>query len=438
MPRRACQRTSCASAAATTAAHGATRCMPLTPRSVRATAERLTDDAIVGRLARSAERPEWVTLSGGNPALHQLAAARHSLARARVPRSRPRRRDPCGATGSRRSIGSRSLPSRRSSAWPTSVSDRRFRRLHGRREFRPRDVSILKIVCFDDIDLEWATQVARELPDAAAVPVGRHADPDARRTFATPLASGTAGCASAWLRTQTSRHARVLPQLHVIAWKEATRRMNPVELNDLGRRARRRARGRVTRARTEIFKEFTFEAAHRLPYVPAGPQVLPAPRPQLPRRDPRRGRGRRDDGLDHGLRRHQGRPSSRSTRARPQLPQRGPGTREPDQREPRPWIWDRLRPRLPGLARILVRETCTSGLRRTRANRRRSEPARGHPNCRTFRTSPTIAACRSTRSGSRASGCRSASPDRGGTAQPTVASDRDERGTRRRHARGRT
>ena len=25
------------------------------------------------------------------------------------------------------------------------------------------------------------------------------------------------------------------------------------------------------------------------------------------------------------------------------------------------WIWDRLRPQLPGLARILVRETCTSG-----------------------------------------------------------------------------
>lgn len=25
------------------------------------------------------------------------------------------------------------------------------------------------------------------------------------------------------------------------------------------------------------------------------------------------------------------------------------------------WIWDRLRPRLPGLARIVVHETCTSG-----------------------------------------------------------------------------
>ena len=37
------------------------------------------------------------------------------------------------------------------------------------------------------------------------------------------------------------------------------------------------------RTTTSIFKEFTFEAAHRLPYVPAGPQVPSPARTQLPR-----------------------------------------------------------------------------------------------------------------------------------------------------------
>src|SRR4051812_43744232 len=42
------------------------------PVVVRATAERLSDDAIVGRLEELGGAPRWVTLSGGNPALHHL------------------------------------------------------------------------------------------------------------------------------------------------------------------------------------------------------------------------------------------------------------------------------------------------------------------------------------------------------------------------------
>src|SRR3954453_7764862 len=44
------------------------------PAVVRATAERLSDDAIVERLDGLGGAPRWVTLSGGNPALHQLGA----------------------------------------------------------------------------------------------------------------------------------------------------------------------------------------------------------------------------------------------------------------------------------------------------------------------------------------------------------------------------
>src|SRR3954453_18669879 len=42
------------------------------PASVRATAERLSVDDIIRRVAGLGGRPEWVTLSGGNPALHRL------------------------------------------------------------------------------------------------------------------------------------------------------------------------------------------------------------------------------------------------------------------------------------------------------------------------------------------------------------------------------
>ena len=45
----------------------------------------------------------------------------------------------------------------------------------------------------------------------------------------------------------------------------------------------------------EIFSEFTFEAAHRLPNVPDGPQVRAPARPLLPGRGPRRRARRAQD-----------------------------------------------------------------------------------------------------------------------------------------------
>ena len=79
--------------------------------------------------------------------------------------------------------------------------------------------------------------------------------------------------------TRNSRDARVLPQLHVIAWKEATRRMSPDRRSSTPRAGERIDRPGSQRTTTQIFKEFTFEAAHRLPFVPDGPQVRTAARP---------------------------------------------------------------------------------------------------------------------------------------------------------------
>lgn len=110
-----------------------------------------------------------------------------------------------------------------------------------------------------------------------------------------------------------------------------------------------------------IFKTFRFESAHRLPHVPEGhkcgrlhghsyavdvhvegpvgertgwivdfAEIEAAWRPL-------------DDALDH------------------RLLNEVEGLQNPTSENLARWIWTRLRPRLPGLAEVVVRETCTSG-----------------------------------------------------------------------------
>ena len=112
----------------------------------------------------------------------------------------------------------------------------------------------------------------------------------------------------------------------------------------------------------EIFKEFTFEAAHRLPERARGPQVRPAARPLLPGRGPRRAAPVGETTgwvMDFADLKRRVRAAARP--ARPPLPQRGRRAREPDQRGARPLDLGSARPGLPGLSQVVVRETCTSG-----------------------------------------------------------------------------
>lgn len=112
----------------------------------------------------------------------------------------------------------------------------------------------------------------------------------------------------------------------------------------------------------EVFREFTFEAAHRLPHVPPGHKcgrlhghsyraavhvtgpvdahagwvtdfadIKAAFQPLL------------DDCLDH------------------RYLNEVPGLENPTSEHLARWIWQRLHPRLPGLSQVVVRETCTSG-----------------------------------------------------------------------------
>lgn len=113
--------------------------------------------------------------------------------------------------------------------------------------------------------------------------------------------------------------------------------------------------------RAEIFREFTFEAAHRLPHVPEG----------------------------HKCARLHGHSYRIEVRVGGEVGERSgwvvdfaeisaafkplhavldhhylnevPGLENPTSEVLAKWIWDRLAPSLPGLSEVVVRETCTSG-----------------------------------------------------------------------------
>jgi 6-pyruvoyltetrahydropterin/6-carboxytetrahydropterin synthase len=111
----------------------------------------------------------------------------------------------------------------------------------------------------------------------------------------------------------------------------------------------------------EIFKEFTFEAAHRLPHVPAGHkcgrlhghsfrcevhvrgEVDPHTGWIVDFADIKLAFQPLYDQLDHN---HLNEID---------------GLANPTSEVLARWIWARLKPRLSGLSRIVVRETCTSG-----------------------------------------------------------------------------
>lgn len=137
--------------------------------------------------------------------------------------------------------------------------------------------------------------------------------------------------------------------------------MNPVDLNGLESSSEFAVARGAQRARTEIYKEFTFESAHRLPYVPedhkcfrlhghsfrveihVGGEVDPANGWIIDFADIKTAFKPLYDQLDH------------------RYLNEIDGLENPTSENLARWIWERIRGRLPGLCRIVVRETCTSG-----------------------------------------------------------------------------
>jgi len=135
--------------------------------------------------------------------------------------------------------------------------------------------------------------------------------------------------------------------------------MNPIDVKDL--RAPEVDIAPSASTTTEIFKEFIFESAHRLPFVPEGHKCARLHGHSFSAEihvggevDPRTGWiidfgdikaafKPFYDQLDHNYLNEI------------------PGLENPTSENLAKWIWDQLSPVLPGLTRVLVRETCTSG-----------------------------------------------------------------------------
>lgn len=114
-------------------------------------------------------------------------------------------------------------------------------------------------------------------------------------------------------------------------------------------------------APVELYKQFTFEAAHRLPNVPAGHKCArlhghsfgvelrvsgpldPALGWVMDFADIKAAFRPIHDQLDH------------------HYLNEIPGLENPTSEVLAVWIWDRLKPTLPMLSAVIVRETCTSG-----------------------------------------------------------------------------
>ena len=141
----------------------------------------------------------------------------------------------------------------------------------GSRDSGASDRTVLKIVCFDEDDLDVGEARSRArypripLMLSAGTPIPADGPVRELRRRSVPVAVRTGR-----RRSRARDDARVLPQLHVIAWKEATRRMNSrSRMLDARDAAETHAAAARSERPPQIFKEFTFEAAHRLPFVPA-------------------------------------------------------------------------------------------------------------------------------------------------------------------------
>jgi len=190
------------------------------PAVVRATARALSGGEIVEEIVALEGSPEWVTISGGNPALHDLSSLVGGLHDAgflvSVETQGSRWRDWLGKVD-RLTIS----PKPPSSAMATAQHAEQSERFMEAALAAAVDRSVLKIVCFDEADLQWAKSAAARWPQlplylSAGTPVPAPAD-----------LRGAVGERYRWLceraacDTELGR-ARVLPQLHVIAWEAAT------------------------------------------------------------------------------------------------------------------------------------------------------------------------------------------------------------------------
>ena len=113
---------------------------------------------------------------------------------------------------------------------------------------------------------------------------------------------------------------------------------------------------------TEVFKDFTFEAAHRLPKVPAGHKCARLHGHSFRVRVHVRGDVPEETGwvLDFADVKRAWEPLHALLDHR--YLNEVEGLENPTSEVLARWIFDRLKPALPGLCRVVLHETCTAGV----------------------------------------------------------------------------
>jgi 6-pyruvoyltetrahydropterin/6-carboxytetrahydropterin synthase len=136
--------------------------------------------------------------------------------------------------------------------------------------------------------------------------------------------------------------------------------MNPLELHDVRVEDQRR-NGRAASTTTEIFKEFTFEAAHRLPFVPEDHKCSRLHGHSFRVEIHVRGDVDETTGWIMDFADIKSAYKPLHNQLDHHYLNEIDGLENPTSENLARWIWDRLEPTLPGLSRVVVRETCTSG-----------------------------------------------------------------------------
>jgi 7-carboxy-7-deazaguanine synthase len=189
------------------------------PVEVRANAERLTGSEISSRVEGLDGRAEWVVISGGNPALHNLGPLVERLQAAELKVAVETQ----GSVWKSWLAGVDRLtvsPKPPSSGMDSDAHRAQLERFMAAALAGPSaGRTALKIVCFDEADLRWAKTIAARWPQ-----------PELHLSAGTPIPSppdlsAAVGKSFRWLCEHVARdadlaRARVLPQLHVIAWGE--------------------------------------------------------------------------------------------------------------------------------------------------------------------------------------------------------------------------